>query len=161
MDSLNPQEVIFTGHSLGGAMVQHAAIDMVLNNYVTKDKSVKIYTFGQPRFANYYLEEEFLQRDLSIYRVVHDRDVVPHLPPCNVLGTSSLCEKDGPVGFFPYHAPTEIFYNQDFTSFKECSETEGEDLSCSDGNINFSVLDHLIYFNVDVGGCKEVSNHHH
>ena len=93
-----------------------------------------------------------------MYRIVHDRDAVPHLPPCNVLGITSLgCEKDGPIGVFPYHTPTEIFYNQDFSSFKECSTTDGEDLSCSDGNINFSVSDHLIYFNVDVGDCTEVN----
>ena len=35
MAAKEPEEVIFTGHSLGGAMVQHAAIDMVLSNYVT------------------------------------------------------------------------------------------------------------------------------
>ena len=117
MAAKKPLEVVFTGHSLGGALAKHAAIDMVLNNYVKKDQNVKIYTYGQPRFANIYLEEEFMKRDVSVYRVVHDRDLVAHIPACKSQGIFAGCKKDGSSGDYPYHAPTEIFYNQDFSSF--------------------------------------------
>ena len=50
----DPEEVVFTGHSLGGAMVQLAAIDLLLKGMVGPHRKVKIYTFGQPRFGKTY-----------------------------------------------------------------------------------------------------------
>ena len=38
---------VFTGHSLGGALAVHAAMDMLLEN-IRPDDSYKVYTFGQP-----------------------------------------------------------------------------------------------------------------
>ena len=44
------EEVVFTGHSLGGAMTQVAANDLVFSN-ITGNRTVKIYTYGEPRFG--------------------------------------------------------------------------------------------------------------
>ena len=46
--------VVFTGHSLGGALTVHAAIDSLLNGL--ESSKIKVYTFGQPRIGNKFLE---------------------------------------------------------------------------------------------------------
>lgn len=44
----------------------------------------------------------------SIYRVVHNKDPVPHLPPYD-------------FGFI--HPANEIFYNEAFTSYVVCNDS--------------------------------------
>ena len=65
------------------------------------------------------------------FRVVHNRDIVPHLPPTE----------------FKYiHHPYEVFYNEKMTSFKVCDET-GEDKTCSDHLApDYTFTDHGTYF---------------
>jgi len=47
---------VFTGHSLGGAMTTHAALDSVLSEIVPKSKVV-LYNYGSPRVGNYAYAE--------------------------------------------------------------------------------------------------------
>jgi len=78
----NPDyDVIFTGHSLGGAMAVHAAGDFVLSGY-DQNRIVSIYTFGQPRVGNPAFSDSFNFKVNGWFRVVHNRDVVAHLPSC-------------------------------------------------------------------------------
>ncbi len=66
--------IIYTGHSLGGALALLAA-------------SVKpphmVYTFGAPRVG----DQQFVNslKDIPIYRIVNNRDAVPTLPPVTAL----------------------------------------------------------------------------
>lgn len=46
----------------------------------------------------------------GIYRVVHNKDIVPHAPP------------DLP-GFGYHHPPYEVFFNLDLSSYKVCNES--------------------------------------
>jgi len=65
--------------------------------------------------------------------VVHNRDIVPHLPP------------DLPE-FEYHHSAYEIFFNQEMDTYKTCSST-GEDRSCSNGFFpDYSTADHSFYF---------------
>ncbi len=61
-----------TGHSLGGALAQLAAVAL------ERDELAAVYTFGSPRVAS-------LGFDACVktehYRVVHDQDLVPAVPP--------------------------------------------------------------------------------
>ena len=41
-----------TGHSLGGALSMHAAIDCILGECISEDK-LSVYTYGTPRVGNY------------------------------------------------------------------------------------------------------------
>ena len=43
--------VVFTGHSLGGAMTVHASIDTILAGWLDKSQLL-VYTYGQPRVGN-------------------------------------------------------------------------------------------------------------
>mmetsp|Transcript_18470 Transcript_18470/g.21211 ORF Transcript_18470/g.21211 Transcript_18470/m.21211 type:complete len:315 (-) Transcript_18470:9-953(-) len=81
LDAYPKYNVIFTGHSLGGAMAVHAAGDFVLSGY-DQNRIVSIYTFGQPRVGNPAFSDSFNFKVNGWFRVVHNRDVVAHLPSC-------------------------------------------------------------------------------
>jgi pimeloyl-ACP methyl ester carboxylesterase len=83
-----------TGHSLGGALAQLAALDLFFKPNAPSIAGV--YTFGQPRvgnaaFAAFYND---ILKDQS-YRVVHANDIVPRVPWL----LNSYC-----------HAGHEVFY---------------------------------------------------
>ena len=62
--------VLFTGHSLGGALATLAA---------SRHAPTALYSFGSPRVG----DEDFVSTLAAVpaYRVVHHQDLVPHLPP--------------------------------------------------------------------------------
>mmetsp|Transcript_5671 Transcript_5671/g.6404 ORF Transcript_5671/g.6404 Transcript_5671/m.6404 type:complete len:322 (-) Transcript_5671:37-1002(-) len=142
--------VVFTGHSLGGALAVHAAADSSLGGMFI-DNEVYIYTYGQPRVGNTKFNDGFKNKVSQFYRLVHSHDPVPHLPPCVPDFKDGCVESGILIPIFPYHAPTEIFYDTEFSSFKICSTTEGEDSSCSDKDVNDNIEHHLTYFGVEVG----------
>lgn len=74
----------------------------------------------------------------SIYRVVHNRDLVPHLPP----------------EALEYHHPAyEVFFDQAMDSYVICNSS-GEDKTCSNKySPEYSVADHGFYF-LDLGSLK-------
>lgn len=148
--------VIFTGHSLGGALTVHAAADAILGGYLDAN-SVYIYTYGQPRVGNIYFNNLFRNQVNDMFRLVHNKDLVPHVPPC-IPNLSGGCVSDGPALPYPYHAPQEIWYQEDFTSFTICSSSEGEDPSCSNSVLNDSINDHTHYFGIEVGHLHNDDN---
>jgi len=122
----NPDySIVCTGHSLGGALAVHAAADLVLSEF-SRNASVSLYTYGQPRVANKQFFDIFIDKLEGFNRIVHFSDAVPHLPPC-VPSLSGGCVDSGILPFYPYHHPQEIFYDAEFENFIECSESEGED----------------------------------
>lgn len=141
--------IVFTGHSLGGAITVHAAADAILSELLT-GRDVVMYTYGQPRVGNIQFLNQFDSRFMDHFRVVHNKDLVPHVPPC-ITNLDHGCLKDGTFPIFPYHAPTEVFYTEEMDSFKVCSSGEGEDNTCSDSIFSDSIDDHTHYFGVHVG----------
>jgi hypothetical protein len=88
----HPMETLYiTGHSLGAAMAALMAVMLVEDDdyAAIADKLRAVYTFGQPMigsadFADHC--ERITLRDGShlrdrLFRYIHRRDVVPHLPP--------------------------------------------------------------------------------
>uniref|UniRef100_A0AC35UDM4 Lipase_3 domain-containing protein n=1 Tax=Rhabditophanes sp. KR3021 TaxID=114890 RepID=A0AC35UDM4_9BILA len=68
--------------------------------------------------------------------------LVVHLPPENIFGY--------------IHKKTEVFYNNDMTKpqYKVCAGDDSD--KCSDGEpFDFSINDHLHYFDRDVSGYGE------
>jgi len=70
--------LVITGYSRGGAFAIFAAIELKKLGYQIRD----VVTFGQPKVGN----REFVRAFLKLYpngikRFVHNRDLVPHLPP--------------------------------------------------------------------------------
>jgi predicted lipase len=76
-------QVLVTGHSLGAAVATLASLDIQRQLGV----DVHLYTYGSPRVGNRafatMVDEQLSGR---AFRVVHNHDVVPHLPrtfPCS------------------------------------------------------------------------------
>lgn len=80
-DEYKDYRIVFTGHSLGGALTVHAAADSILSGIAYGHK-VYVYTFGQPRVGDPTFTGLFYNRVDSFYRLVHNRDLVAHMPPC-------------------------------------------------------------------------------
>jgi predicted lipase len=134
LNALGGGTTVVTGHSLGAAMAGLAIFDLYNSGFSVSGPH---YTFGQPRdgdstYASTYAST--LGEDI-IYRVVHNADVVPHLP------TESM-------GF--HHTAREVWYNEDSSSYQVC-DGSGEDPNCSDSVLlPISVSDHLHYLNLPI-----------
>lgn len=130
--------VAVTGHSLGAALAELCAMDLLFA--VSSLPLLPVYSFGTPRVGdeNYaqFVTATYQQFGSHSFKVVHWKDPVVHLPP----------EWDG----FKF-APQQVFYNNAQSSYTVCSPSDGEDPSCSD-QFGFNVLyldDHLNYLVMD------------
>lgn len=72
----NIKTVIFAGHSAGSPHACLCAKELRLDS---KNYSVKIFTFGSPRFSNTVFKTDF-ETDFECTRIVLDRDVVTRFP---------------------------------------------------------------------------------
>lgn len=70
--------IVATGHSLGGALAEVCGLELA-KKY--GDRVKEVHHFGGPRIGNYELAMHTHKVLPVIFRVVHNRDLVPHLPP--------------------------------------------------------------------------------
>lgn len=68
------QCIVFTGHSMGGALATDGALDTATG------LPVLAYTYGSPRVGNQGFARAYDGAGLTTVRVVHDEDVVPRVP---------------------------------------------------------------------------------
>jgi len=121
-------KIMVTGHSLGGAIATLISLDLInLSNLPVIEYSFGSPRVGSPEFAEYYSSSGISES----WRMVHNKDIVPHLP---VLL----------VGY--QHVPIEIWEISD--TFKQC-DNSGEDPNCSDSVKIPSINDHLFYMGID------------
>jgi len=100
---------------------------------VMPNVNIEIHTFGGPRVGNINLAQYINSKIENVYRVVHNKDIVVHLPS----------DVDG---FNYHHSAYEIFFNGDMSSYKVCG-VSGEDKSCSNQYFpTFNIDDHKFYF---------------
>ena len=140
--------VLVLGHSLGGAIASIASASLVYEKIVQSDRMTLI-TFGMPRVG----EQEYARiHDKLVpnsFRLVHHRDIVPHMPLCKFS-----CSVHG-----PYHHGREVFYPETYmnisSEFIVCRGNE--DSRCSDGFISKHMClmdtsacwhDHRYYFGI-------------
>lgn len=120
-------KIIVTGHSYGAAVSQLIAMELM-----KQFSNVEVYNFGQPRIGN--TEYAFLVNQILKvnWRFVHDKDIVPHIPP----GTF--------VDYF--HSCQEIFEDEDGL-LHICNRTKCEDPGCSNKYkiTELNAEDHLYY----------------
>uniref|UniRef100_A0AC35GDI2 Fungal lipase-like domain-containing protein n=1 Tax=Panagrolaimus sp. PS1159 TaxID=55785 RepID=A0AC35GDI2_9BILA len=137
-------DIYVLGHSLGGAMAALAAVTIVTTN-IKPLENVHVYTFGQPRTGNEDFANAFNNLGIETYRIVHDRDPVPHAPPLD-----TFLNKYGDY----YHHGAEVWYNNDMAtdSYIQCEQFNGESDDCSDSDFYYDLTlsDHLHYFGQDV-----------
>lgn len=71
---------VFCGHSLGAALAQLGAY-YYLTGGVLNSADIRLLTFGGPRVGDRIFARQCDSLFSSFYRVVHNRDIVPRLPP--------------------------------------------------------------------------------
>ncbi|KAH0895932.1 hypothetical protein HID58_045500, partial [Brassica napus] len=139
----NINTIMVTGHSMGGAMAAFCGLDLVVNE---GEENVQVMTFGQPRIGNADFASYYSLLVPNTFRITHDHDIVPHLPPY--------------FYYFPrktyHHFPTEVWVRDlsvlelvRFGVEKVCDNT-GEDTTCCRSVMGRSISDHLRYFGVDL-----------
>ncbi|WZY75124.1 hypothetical protein YC2023_021508 [Brassica napus] len=139
----NISTIMVTGHSMGGAMAAFCGLDLVVNE---GEENVQVMTFGQPRIGNADFASYYSLLVPNTFRITHDHDIVPHLPPY--------------FYYFPrktyHHFPTEVWVRElsvlklvRFGVEKVCDNT-GEDPTCCRSVMGRSISDHLTYFGVNL-----------
>jgi len=120
-----------TGHSLGGS----AAIQTVIDLLEQGTNVTHLYTFGNPRLGNKATADYLMEKlkNVEHYRLTHDLDPVPQLPPKFFFGWR--------------HSDTEVFYKGNDTGPYVICDGSGEDPSCQNSmNISFGIRE---FFNLD------------
>lgn len=127
--------VQITGHSLGAAIAINAALDLKLNYGL----DTSVVDFGRPRAGDHGFAQALASEGISVFRVTHHNDVVPHAPQ-KVLGF--------------YHSSQEVFYAGSGASNYKLCDSSGEDSSCSNSCSPLSctsISDHLKYMGFAMG----------
>ncbi len=77
LSECNAENVVLTGHSLGGPLATLCAVDIEYNfpNFL-----VEVYTFGAPKVGNAGFKASFNRRVPKSYRFVYGMDIVSTLP---------------------------------------------------------------------------------
>jgi len=119
-----------TGHSLGAAMAQLAAITYKLDN---PSITTNVYTFGCPRTGDPAFSSYYASTVDSSFRTSHWEDIVVHLPQ-KLLGF--------------WHTPNEAFFDEAFDpQYTFCPDPENK--NCADQFLfAASIDDHTHYFNM-------------
>lgn len=121
-----------TGHSLGAAEAEFAALDMAEQGITP----AMAYTFGCPRVggSKWYLYYAKMVPN-GHFRITHFADPVPHLP-LEIMGF--------------HHTAREIWYNEFNTKYKVC-DGSGEDPHCADSIlVPLLITDHLTYMGLNL-----------
>lgn len=120
-----------TGHSLGGALSEIFAVDLaVTEKFGARSgpvgyplpvfRNVTAYNFGCPRVGDDGWAALVESTVAGYYRLTHDRDIVPMVPPKN-------------LGFDYFHPPTEVWFeDENPDDFIVCDPSNGEDPKCID-----------------------------
>eukprot|EP01062_Namystynia_karyoxenos_P037986 TRINITY_DN2761_c0_g2_i1.p2 TRINITY_DN2761_c0_g2~~TRINITY_DN2761_c0_g2_i1.p2 ORF type:complete len:408 (+),score=126.19 TRINITY_DN2761_c0_g2_i1:104-1225(+) len=128
-----------TGHSLGGAQAAVCATDIAAHNKQTP----VLFTFGAPRAGDpnfvYWFRKNIHEKQAA-HRMVHQNDIVPHVPTNN-------------MGF--HHLPREIWETGDGEGQYTMCDNDGEDHTCSwqIDPTKYDVNDHYGYMG-DSEGCE-------
>lgn len=138
-------KLLVTGHSLGAAVAILAGVDATLQ-FLDKASDIAIYTFGEPRVGNpqwaLWASEHVIPGGKQ-YRVTHEADPVPRLPPYE-------------WGFL--HVPHEVWYNNDLAgnAFTVCNDnaTAEDYTNCENSQTALVPEDHLLYLGIHAGCGK-------
>lgn len=123
-------------------LIFYSIVDLLKAGYPTT-----VYNFGQPRVGDKDYAS-FSTDKLNTFRVVHNKDIVPHIPPTTVMGF--------------YHSCSEVFQDSE-DNVHTCSSSRNgeicEDDSCANQYklIETNVRQHLFYLGMRVN-CQAVSD---
>jgi len=81
-------QVVITGHSYGASCGQLLAMELERNSIQTR-----IYNYGQPRVGDSKYAAFVNQKIQEYYRTTHNKDIVSHVPPNDVMGYLHSCRE--------------------------------------------------------------------
>ncbi|GMR32075.1 hypothetical protein PMAYCL1PPCAC_02270, partial [Pristionchus mayeri] len=140
--------LLFTGHSLGGAMATLSAMKTHVKK-LRPNYQISLITYGEPRVGNRVFAHNAQAALADSWRVVHRADMVPHLPPCKDKGKG--CD---PMDFRrPYHHGIEIWYRDgmgDTSSFTACTDSLDSPQCSNSLSPKYNWEDHRWYYGVYV-----------
>jgi len=131
-------DILITGHSLGGALAQLAALEMKQNtkyNALSTGK-VNVITFGSPRWCDQTIATLYGEVIDSNWRIVNQRDVIPTAPL---------------MAFGYHHTATMIRYHDTGDASREYTQCDGSGEDWTDSDCYYyrtSISDHLHYLNL-------------
>jgi hypothetical protein len=163
------KQIIFVGHSLGGAMSSIAALDLVRSGVIKKTSiSPVLITYGQPRTGNYAFANEVFKNVPVILRYTNQKDIVPTIPTCvKTIPVIGLCRNEfgksdldaelneytpRPYSynfykFFPWHIRGQFTILDDNITIKEeCTNKCENENKCSIINMDIRLSYHSNYF---------------
>ncbi|CAD5216262.1 unnamed protein product [Bursaphelenchus okinawaensis] len=154
-------DVIFSGHSLGGAEAVISAV-RVVDEGIKDSSQVQVWTYGQPRVGNAPFSNNFDELFPTSYRVVNRKDIVPHVPPCD----AKLLKQCWPAVLGYYHQSTEVWYYDGFYAENSTYRisTEPEDPNGSNSLIfDYDAADHAgedgyLHFDPQVYGLSNCAD---
>ena len=127
------KSIVVTGHSLGAALAGLCSVDLRVKLGTTY--KIEMNNFGMPRLGNSAFASDFAKFVDISWRMVHQDDIVPHLPPSD-------------VGY--HHVATEVWSKNHTASgaleYIVC-DGSGEDPKCSDSvpAADYSADEHNTY----------------
>ncbi|KXN74482.1 alpha/beta-hydrolase [Conidiobolus coronatus NRRL 28638] len=122
-------KVVFTGHSLGGALATLSAVKFAEEGLVNWDR-IQLITFGQPRVGNLAFADYLDSKPIESARVTTRGDIVP-IVPGHMLGY--------------YHSQHIVHMDMKGNPI-ECSSTQ-EDPNCFRYFKELTLDAHFTYFN--------------
>jgi len=135
-------QISVTGHSLGASLADIFVLDChVQGTYINTE-----ITAGSPRTGNKAFADHFDSINGTRWRLTHDQDPIPHLPPGGLAPVLN--------GF--WHIKQEVFFPQEICTgkceYKVCTEGDGEDKNCIFTQIPFPTpRDHVDYMGWKIG----------
>uniref|UniRef100_A0A0K0ECY4 Lipase_3 domain-containing protein n=1 Tax=Strongyloides stercoralis TaxID=6248 RepID=A0A0K0ECY4_STRER len=136
------KNVIFTGHSLGGALSVLDAYECVYRK-ICNGKTTKVVTLGSPRTGDKSFAVSFNKLIPNTYRVVNRYDPITNFPNCKAYNFMRSCRKHDIISnsdnetFIDefYHVGTEIWYFEGTTGINSNNyiicERHFDDPNCS------------------------------
>lgn len=132
-------KIIFTGHSLGGAVATLSAANARAEGY-----AIDLYTYGSPRVGNEAFASFVTAQAGSEYRVTHTADPIARLPPL-FLGYSHVSPE--------YWLSTGNSTTTEYTTADVVVCEGTTNLDCNGATSGFDMVAHSHYFRL-IDGCK-------
>ncbi|KAJ1767057.1 hypothetical protein IW140_004210 [Coemansia sp. RSA 1813] len=145
-------QVQFIGHSLGAAQATLAFVDYVERRNGSYQMRPQLTTFGSPRVGNQafaqYADAMLMAANGKGLRLVHESDIVPHLPRSFLLPFQDYAHSGREVWARDSEkAPASVL-----VLCQEKGEAE-EDPSCSASvsPLRWNIADHMVYPGIRIG----------
>ncbi|KAG0166813.1 hypothetical protein DFQ28_006554 [Apophysomyces sp. BC1034] len=139
LDEYPDYEVVVAGHSLGAALAVVGVLDLYQREPRLNADNLRLFTYGGPRVGNPDFAYYAVGTGIKWWRSVHERDVVPHMPP---------------QAFGYLHPGLEFWINDEKNVVQVC-QSDLETDSCSNSIVPFTNWpDHTKYYDILIGPRK-------